>query len=189
MSDAPASWLAHVRLAMLIVLAGVPAAAVRRRDLLRGLHGLPGDMASLSLLAELITAPRAQVLGDLSWLADAGLVHLEPGPDGAPQGAALLTRGREVALGLADVAGIAPPMTAAAMSSALAGVSLALGPQDTETQRAWLIEAGLLGADWALTELGRAVALGRARVDGVRAPSRETAMKLAAATARLTLEG
>ncbi|WP_299440193.1 hypothetical protein [uncultured Rhodospira sp.] len=181
-------WIAHVRLAMLIVLAKASPDALRRAHVLWALAEMPGRGANVSLLAEVLNLPRATVVDDLAWLSDQGLVRRTR--ERGVLGAMLLTPGVEVAQGLETVDGVAPPAGSAEdIQAALAAVALQVTVSDVTDQLTWLHERDLVDARHTITARGRLVAQGRETVPGIHAPSPETVMRLAGAGARAILGG
>lgn len=91
--------------------------ADRRICLLRSLCGMPGSRANHLVLYEVLAGlghgvSRDQLLADLAWLAEQGLVAcdcLKPGGNGCTV-ATLTPRGLDVALGRAVVPGVKRPL-------------------------------------------------------------------------------
>lgn len=182
------AWLAHVRLAMLIVLAKASPDATRRARVLWALADVPGGAANVSLLADMLGLTRASLIDDLAWLADQGLVRRTR--ERGVLGAVLLTPGREVARGLETVDGVAPPAAGAEdIQAALAAVALQVTVSNVTAQLDWLSERELVDGRRTITARGRLVAQGRETVAGVHAPSPETVMRLAGQGARAILGG
>jgi len=181
-------WLAHVRLAMLIVLGRASPDATRRAEALWALAEMPGHAANVSLLADVLVLPRATVIEDLAWLSGQGLVRHTR--DGGVLGAMLLTPGLEVAQGLETVDGVAPPAASPEdIQAALSVVALQVTVSDVTDQLGWLHERGLVDQRRSITARGRLVAQGRETVEGIHAPSPETVMRLAGQGARAILGG
>jgi len=181
-------WLAHVRLAILIILSSVSPDATRRAHLLWALADIPGDAATTSLLADVLHLPRATVIDDLAWLADQGLIRQTR--ERGVLGAMLLTPGQEVAQGVATVDGVAPPAASAEhIQAALSTVALQVTVSDVTEQLGWLHDRDLVDGHRTITARGRLVAQGRETVPGVRAPSPETVMRLAGEGVRAILGG
>ncbi|WP_413207985.1 hypothetical protein [Rhodospirillum sp. A1_3_36] len=185
MTDFLETWAGHVRLALLIILAGRDRAAARRWRVLSGLAKAPGGSANLSLLADILGMARDDLRTDLTDMGEVGLVLVSR--DQGVLGAAILTPGREVLQGLRTVDTIAPPPQAEALQEGLSAVSLKVTVDHVREHLAWLRAAGLVGEDGAITDRGRLVAQGRDAVEGVREPSPETALRLAASAAASTL--
>lgn len=188
-----AAYAGHVRLAILLRLLEPPEDHCRRLHLLRLAAGLPGGSASVSLLHELAAGyrappPRDLVATDAAWLAEQRLAV-----PGAIPGCTLTTRGLDVAAGRAAAPGVAPVPSPAWLLDGLHAVQLRIGDADLLAELAWLAAARLIvrdedGAAW-LTPRGLDAARGRAAVDGVRSPSPEAALRLAARLAAGGLEG
>jgi hypothetical protein len=189
-------YAAHVRLAVLLRLIEPPETDRRRLCLLLALAQAPGGGLTASLLHEAAgdVAPpptRDQVMTDLGWLAEQGLVayHTVRGVAAA----ILLARGREVVEGRAVVPGVAPLPSVPWVQDGLHAIALSVPRSDLDAYIDWLRGAGLIrvsdgsGALVALTAKGRDVAMGRDRADGVKDVSHETMMRLTATGARSAL--
>jgi DNA-binding transcriptional ArsR family regulator len=187
MSDFEAVWAGHVRLAILIVLAGRDQVAARRHWVLAALGQTPGGAANVSMLADLLRMTRDDLRQDLADLAEIGLVRVSR--EIGVLGATLLTPGREVLDGRREVDGVEAPPTAPALEEALRGVSLAATVDQVREHLAWLAAHDLVTNTGAITPTGRLVSQGRETIDGVRSPSPETALRLAASAAASILRG
>jgi hypothetical protein len=178
MTDFIETWAGHVRLALLIILAGRDRAAARRWRVLSGLAKAPGGSANLSLLADILGMARDDLRGDLTAMGEVGLVLVSR--ELGVLGAAILTPGKEVLQGLRVLDMVAPPPPAEALQEGLSGVALSATVEQVRDHLAFLASSGLIDETGAITDKGRLVAQGREVVAGVRAPSTETALKLAA---------
>ncbi|WP_142850967.1 hypothetical protein [Telmatospirillum sp. J64-1] len=194
MSNFSARWLGHVRLAMLRLVTDQPADENARICILRDLARCPGLSATVSLLHDGmsdygLSLTRDQVRVLVKWLADQGLVARQVQP---AEGAMLTQAGLDVAQGHTTCPGVAPLPTIAWVVDGLNALTLTVSTLDVEEQIAWLAQQGLVANQPGLllaTPRGREVAMGRAAVDGVRAPSPSAIMAAAANAAKGVLGG
>lgn len=188
-------WLAHVRLAVLLRLIEGSRQEDLRLCLLRLLAETPGQSGTVSYLVDELAdyalhPTRDDVAAELAWLDRQGLVLFDR--ENKAPGARLLTRGLGLAEGRETVPGVAALPTVDWVQQGLESVSLSVPRSALEAELEWLQAQHLVrrrGDVVICTQRGELVARGREACEGVRGPSPETAMRLAAQAARRTLGG
>lgn len=182
-------YASHVRLAVLLSLIEAPADDRARLAILMILARAPGRAANISLIADLlpdhgVDAVRDGVAAHVAFLERSRLVVTRR--DGGVPGAMILDLGADVAAGLVGVPGVAPAPTREWLQATLDGRSLRISLGDLDATLAWLAERSLIsvGSGVAtITHRGRDVVLGREMIDGIKSPSAETIMRMAARSA------
>lgn len=188
-------WLGHVRLAILLRLIEPDRREDLRLCLLRLLAETPGRSGSVSYLVDELAdyalhPTRDDVATELAWLDRQGLVVFDR--ESKAPGARLLTRGLGVSDGRETIPGVSPLATVEWVQQGLEAVSLSVPRSALDTELAWLQERHLVVVRSGVvicTQKGELVARGREVCEGVRGPSPETAMRLAADAAKRTLGG
>jgi hypothetical protein len=183
----------HVRLAMLASLLEDPVEERLRTAVMYILARAPGRAANVSLITEILPdygfdVSRDQVTAALAWAGRAGLAVEQH--QGGVTGGMLTDLGVEIAEGRTSVPGATPAATNSMLQDKLSALSLSVHLDDLISHIGWLVEKGLvrrIGAAVAVTASGRDVALGRRQVEGIKAPSSSTIMRMAAAGAVATL--
>lgn len=153
----------------------------------------PGRAANISLIADLlpdhgVDAVRDGVAAHVAFLERSRLVVTRR--DGGVPGAMILDLGADVAAGLVGVPGVAQAPMRDWLQANLDGKSLRIPLGELDATLEWLVGLWLVsiaGMAVTITRRGRDVVMGREVVEGVKAPSSDTTMRLAAnaAVARL----
>lgn len=185
----------HYRLAILLSLIEEPAEERLRYAVLRVLSRVPGRSATASMIEELLPEYGHQVTRDevaavIAWGHRSRLV--KAAEDDGVLGALLLDLGRDVAGGRATVPGVAPAPTLDWLQANLEAKSIRLGMEELVEHVGWCVERDLAENGEAavfVTGKGRDVALGRSEIEGVKAPSTSTIMRLASNAAAAKLGG
>lgn len=184
---------AHARLVALRVLAEIDPDALLRRLILRLLATAPGYAASVSVIADVLSANglkpgRDRIAVQVAWLAEQGLV--EQGLAGLYTiipGCRLTNRGLDAAQDAVVIPGIAETPDAAWMSRRLADALIAMSATECAAMAAGSASDGLVMIDAGmilLTEKGGEAVSGRLKADGVHVPSPASIMAVAAQVAK-----
>lgn len=200
-------WTSHVRLAILLSLLEAPEEERLRLYVLHVLARVPGRSATVSLMCDLladmgIEPGRDAAAAHLAWLDRSSLVdarggdaaHLHESRARHGVGAMILDLGIDVAAGRASVPGVAPAPTLDWLQGNLDAKALRVPRSEVVDHIRWMSAAALVtwegdAAPLYPTRKGIDVALGRDQVDGVKAPSSATILRMAAAAAASRLGG
>lgn len=182
-------YASHVRLAVLLSLIEAPADDRARLAILMILARAPGRAANVSLITDMlpdhgVDAVRDGVAAHVAFLERSRLVVTRR--DGGVPGAMILDLGADVAAGLVGVPGVAPTPTREWLQATLDGRSLRISLGDLDATLEWLVGLRLVTIDGlavTITRRGRDVVLGREMIQGIKSPSAEAIMRMAARSA------